>query len=216
MPSSHLIPSPPAFSLSRHRGLFQGVSSSHQVAEGLESHGPVLRVVHGVAKSRRRLRAERHWGSLSLSICHIGPFHGIYKSGRQQAGWEATAPHVSRSFGMRVQLSRFRRSQARIMFPSGCCQSRCWHLDDAWVSNVFFSPPPLYLFSAVYANTELASNYLVRGSPRSQRDMLMYTGRTTYVCWGHLAEAVRWVLVTPRSPQGCPRAGFRASQESPC
>ncbi|XP_060993121.1 acetylserotonin O-methyltransferase isoform X2 [Dama dama] len=44
---------------------------------------------------------------------------------------------------------------------------------------------------AVYANTELASTYLVRGSPRSQRDMLMYTGRTTYVCWGHLAEAVR-------------------------
>ena len=102
------------------------------------------------------------------------------------------------------------------MFPSGCCQSRCWHLDDAWVSNVFFFPPPFYLFSAVYANTELASTYLVRGSPRSQRDMLMYTGRTTYVCWGHLAEAVRWVSVTPRSPQGCLRAGFRASEESPC
>ncbi|XP_070319859.1 acetylserotonin O-methyltransferase [Odocoileus virginianus] len=44
---------------------------------------------------------------------------------------------------------------------------------------------------AVYANTELASTYLVRGSPRSQQDMLMYTGKTTYVCWGHLAEAVR-------------------------
>ena len=56
MPSNHLIPSPPAFSLSRHQGLFQGVTSSHQLAEGLESHGPVLRVVHGVAKSRRRLR----------------------------------------------------------------------------------------------------------------------------------------------------------------
>ena len=29
-------PSPPAFSLSQHQGLFQGVSSSHQVAKGLE------------------------------------------------------------------------------------------------------------------------------------------------------------------------------------
>ncbi|XP_040122347.1 acetylserotonin O-methyltransferase isoform X1 [Oryx dammah] len=44
---------------------------------------------------------------------------------------------------------------------------------------------------AVYANTELASTYLVRGSPRSQRDMLLYSGRTAYVCWRHLAEAVR-------------------------
>nr|XP_005896401.1 PREDICTED: acetylserotonin O-methyltransferase isoform X3 [Bos mutus] len=44
---------------------------------------------------------------------------------------------------------------------------------------------------AVYANTELASTYLVKGSPRSQRDMLLYAGRTAYVCWRHLAEAVR-------------------------
>ena len=29
-------PSPPAFNLSQHQGLFQGVSSSHQVARGLE------------------------------------------------------------------------------------------------------------------------------------------------------------------------------------
>ena len=29
-------PSPPAFSLSQHQGLFQGVSSSHQVAKVLE------------------------------------------------------------------------------------------------------------------------------------------------------------------------------------
>ena len=37
MPSNHLIllssPSPPAFSLSQHQGLFQSVSSSHQVGE---------------------------------------------------------------------------------------------------------------------------------------------------------------------------------------
>ena len=29
-------PSPPAFNLSQHQGLFQGVSSSHQVAKVLE------------------------------------------------------------------------------------------------------------------------------------------------------------------------------------
>ena len=29
-------PSPPAFNLSQHPGLFKGVSSSHQVAKGLE------------------------------------------------------------------------------------------------------------------------------------------------------------------------------------
>ena len=37
MPSNHLLsPSPPAFNLSQHQGLFQGVSSSYQVAKGLE------------------------------------------------------------------------------------------------------------------------------------------------------------------------------------
>ena len=39
MSSNHLIlssPSPPAFSLSQHQGLFQRVSSSHQVAKVLE------------------------------------------------------------------------------------------------------------------------------------------------------------------------------------
>ena len=39
MPSNHLIlssPSPPAFNLSQHQGLFQGVSSLHQVAKVLE------------------------------------------------------------------------------------------------------------------------------------------------------------------------------------
>ena len=34
---SLLSPSPPAFNLSQHQGLFQWVSSSHQVAKGLES-----------------------------------------------------------------------------------------------------------------------------------------------------------------------------------
>ena len=40
MPSNHLFlchsPAPPAFNLSQHQGLFQGVSSSHQVAKVLE------------------------------------------------------------------------------------------------------------------------------------------------------------------------------------
>ena len=36
--SSHPLssPSPPTFNLSQHQGLFQGISSSHQVAKGLE------------------------------------------------------------------------------------------------------------------------------------------------------------------------------------
>ncbi|XP_031301893.1 acetylserotonin O-methyltransferase [Camelus dromedarius] len=44
---------------------------------------------------------------------------------------------------------------------------------------------------AVYGNTELASTYLARTGPRSQQNMLLYMARTTYACWGHLAEAVR-------------------------
>ena len=38
-PSHPLVPpSPPAFNLSQHQGLFQGVSSSHQVAKMLEDY----------------------------------------------------------------------------------------------------------------------------------------------------------------------------------
>uniref|UniRef100_A0A4X1T8E7 Acetylserotonin O-methyltransferase n=1 Tax=Sus scrofa TaxID=9823 RepID=A0A4X1T8E7_PIG len=44
---------------------------------------------------------------------------------------------------------------------------------------------------AVYANTELASAYLAGTSPTSQQHMLLYVARTTYLCWAHLAEAVR-------------------------
>uniref|UniRef100_A0A8C9CPD2 Acetylserotonin O-methyltransferase n=1 Tax=Phocoena sinus TaxID=42100 RepID=A0A8C9CPD2_PHOSS len=43
---------------------------------------------------------------------------------------------------------------------------------------------------AVYENTELGT-YLARASPKSQQDMLLYTARTTYLGWGHLAAAVR-------------------------
>ncbi|XP_024425557.3 acetylserotonin O-methyltransferase isoform X2 [Desmodus rotundus] len=44
---------------------------------------------------------------------------------------------------------------------------------------------------ASYENTELSSTYLVRSSPRSQQNMLLYLARTTYRCWTHLAQAVR-------------------------
>ncbi|XP_045712092.1 acetylserotonin O-methyltransferase isoform X2 [Phyllostomus hastatus] len=44
---------------------------------------------------------------------------------------------------------------------------------------------------ALYKNTELSSTYLVRSSPRSQHNMLLYLSRTTYLCWAHLAQAVR-------------------------
>ncbi|XP_044945186.1 acetylserotonin O-methyltransferase isoform X1 [Mustela putorius furo] len=44
---------------------------------------------------------------------------------------------------------------------------------------------------ASYQNTELSSTYLVRASPKYQGNMLRYLARTTYLCWGHLAQAVR-------------------------
>ncbi|XP_054576216.1 acetylserotonin O-methyltransferase [Eptesicus fuscus] len=44
---------------------------------------------------------------------------------------------------------------------------------------------------ALYDNTELSSDYLVRSRPRSQHNMLLYLARTTYLCWAHLAQAVR-------------------------
>ncbi|XP_032004444.1 acetylserotonin O-methyltransferase, partial [Hylobates moloch] len=44
---------------------------------------------------------------------------------------------------------------------------------------------------AFYQNTELSSAYLTTVSPTSQCSMLKYMGRTSYRCWGHLADAVR-------------------------
>ncbi|KAM7044600.1 acetylserotonin O-methyltransferase-like isoform 1-T1 [Molossus nigricans] len=44
---------------------------------------------------------------------------------------------------------------------------------------------------ALYENTELSNTYLVRSSPRSQSNMMLYMARTTYLCWAHLAQAVR-------------------------
>ena len=42
-----LSPSPPAFNLSQHQGLFQGVSSSHQVAKVLASASVLLMNIQG-------------------------------------------------------------------------------------------------------------------------------------------------------------------------
>uniref|UniRef100_A0A2K5PBR4 Acetylserotonin O-methyltransferase n=1 Tax=Cebus imitator TaxID=2715852 RepID=A0A2K5PBR4_CEBIM len=44
---------------------------------------------------------------------------------------------------------------------------------------------------AFYGNTEMSRVYLSRISPTSQCSMLLYMARTTYHCWGHLAQAVR-------------------------
>ncbi|XP_054979579.1 acetylserotonin O-methyltransferase [Sorex araneus] len=44
---------------------------------------------------------------------------------------------------------------------------------------------------AVYSNGQLASTYLVSGSPQGQLHMLRYLGSTVYPCWTHLADAVR-------------------------
>ncbi|XP_049623758.1 acetylserotonin O-methyltransferase [Suncus etruscus] len=45
--------------------------------------------------------------------------------------------------------------------------------------------------TALYSNSELASTYLARASPRCQCHMFLYLAGTTYPCWAHLAEAVR-------------------------
>ncbi|XP_031212814.1 acetylserotonin O-methyltransferase-like isoform X6 [Mastomys coucha] len=42
-----------------------------------------------------------------------------------------------------------------------------------------------------FSNTALASDFLVTGSPLSQRGMLLYLAGTTYRCWAHLADGVR-------------------------
>ncbi|XP_036091618.1 acetylserotonin O-methyltransferase isoform X1 [Rousettus aegyptiacus] len=44
---------------------------------------------------------------------------------------------------------------------------------------------------ALYASTLLSRRHLVSSSPTSQHHMLLYLARTTYLCWGHLAQAVR-------------------------
>ncbi|XP_064227013.1 acetylserotonin O-methyltransferase isoform X1 [Aotus nancymaae] len=44
---------------------------------------------------------------------------------------------------------------------------------------------------AFYGNTEMSRVYLSRVSPTSQCSMLLYMARTTYHCWGRLAQAVR-------------------------
>uniref|UniRef100_G3TW87 Acetylserotonin O-methyltransferase n=1 Tax=Loxodonta africana TaxID=9785 RepID=G3TW87_LOXAF len=44
---------------------------------------------------------------------------------------------------------------------------------------------------AVCQNTELSRTFLARASPKSQHNMQLYLSRTTYLCWGHLAAAVR-------------------------
>ncbi|EHB11638.1 Hydroxyindole O-methyltransferase [Heterocephalus glaber] len=50
---------------------------------------------------------------------------------------------------------------------------------------------PLTHSAAFYGNTELPCTYLTSFGPKSQCHMLLYLSRTTYRCWGHLAEAVR-------------------------
>ena len=51
---SHLLlsPSPPAFNLSQHKGLFQGVSSSHQVAKVLEYYNEYSNEYSGLISFR--------------------------------------------------------------------------------------------------------------------------------------------------------------------
>ena len=63
MPSNHLIflssPSPPAFNLSQHQGLFRWVSSSHQVAKVLESSVSVFQWISPCSE---------YWGLISFRM----------------------------------------------------------------------------------------------------------------------------------------------------
>lgn len=65
-------------------------------------------------------------------------------------------------------------------------------------------------FSALYGSSELSRRYLARSSPTSQHHMLLYLAKTTYLCWGHLAQAVRWARRGPRRRVLGAWAGFRA------
>ena len=58
-------PSPPAFSLSQHQGLFQWVSSSHQVAKGLEEG---IRIVWTLEPIRHSWNPN----SKHIHLCHLG------------------------------------------------------------------------------------------------------------------------------------------------
>ena len=64
-------PSPPAFNLSRHQGLFKGVSSSHQVAKGLElqegCHYHYHRLALGQTTGRDHSPANQQ--KIALKIC---------------------------------------------------------------------------------------------------------------------------------------------------
>ncbi|XP_031516988.1 acetylserotonin O-methyltransferase [Papio anubis] len=62
---------------------------------------------------------------------------------------------------------------------------------------------------AFYQNTELSSAYLTRVSPTSQCNLLKYMGRTSYGCWGHLADAVRWGLHPGGTPGGLVKGRWR-------
>lgn len=76
------------------------------------------------------------------------------------------------------------------------------------------------LFSALYGSSELSRRYLARSSPTSQHHILLYLAKTTYLCWGHLAQAVRWVWRCPWA--SCPRClgwfpGVQgATRQGPC
>lgn len=76
---------------------------------------------------------------------------------------------------------------------------------------------------AFYENTELSSAYLTRVSPTSQCSLLKYMGRTSYGCWGHLADAVRegknqylQTFGIPAEDLLQPSTGLRASGCSSC
>ena len=78
----HLSPSPPAFNLSQHQGLFQCVSSSHQVAKVLELH-----LQHQSFQWTIRVDFLA-LGGCHLTVCSCELFMILQREGdREQALW---------------------------------------------------------------------------------------------------------------------------------
>uniref|UniRef100_F6X3D5 Acetylserotonin O-methyltransferase n=1 Tax=Xenopus tropicalis TaxID=8364 RepID=F6X3D5_XENTR len=49
----------------------------------------------------------------------------------------------------------------------------------------------LFSFLAFFSNTDVSNMYLVKSSPRSFYQMMMYYSKTIYMCWHFLPDAIR-------------------------
>ena len=107
-----LSPSPPAFNLSQHQGLFQWVSSSHQVAKGLElqhqsfhsnyylSEGPcVFDKLRLIISEVTKTTHQRQLIKLPLSLGVQSPLAAVHKVEPHTAEWISKQHRTSQSCG---------------------------------------------------------------------------------------------------------------------